>query len=229
MSVYKLVWDDFCSVLLEAIKPPHGEKLHPQTLERVKNQFDVLLKLLHPFMPFITEELHHALHGSNPEKPCIVDTYPVAGVLNQPSDLPLALVAEVRNLRNSKGISPKEKLEVILISTDGVFNENKALIEKLANIQLIINGDKPESSVSLMVGTSQAFVRLNIAVNTEAEKKRLQDEIDYLHGFMRSVDAKLSNEKFVANAKPDVVDRERQKKADAEQKILSLQTQLQSL
>jgi valyl-tRNA synthetase len=80
-----------------------------------------------------------------------------------------------------------------------------------------------------MVGTSQAFVRLNIAVNTEAEKKRLQDEIDYLHGFMRSVDAKLSNEKFVANAKPDVVDRERQKKADAEQKILSLQTQLQSL
>jgi valyl-tRNA synthetase len=229
MSVYKLVWDDFCSVLLEAIKPPHGEKLHPQTLERVKNQFDVLLKLLHPFMPFITEELHQALHGSNPEKPCIVDTYPVAGVSDQPSELPLTLVAEVRNLRNSKGISPKEKLEVILISSDGVFNENKALIEKLANIQLIINGDKPETSVSLMVGTSQAFVKLNIAVNAEAEKKRLQDEIDYLQGFMRSVDAKLLNEKFVANAKPDVVERERQKKADAEQKILSLQTQLQSL
>jgi valyl-tRNA synthetase len=80
-----------------------------------------------------------------------------------------------------------------------------------------------------MAGTSQAFIKLNIAVNTEAEKKRLQDEITYLQGFMRSVDAKLSNEKFVANAKQDVVDRERQKKADAEQKILSLQTQLQSL
>jgi valyl-tRNA synthetase len=158
-----------------------------------------------------------------------VDTYPVVSISEHPSDLPLALVAEVRNLRNSKGISPKEKLEVILLSTDGVFTENTALIEKLANIKLIINADKPESSVSLMVGTSQAFVKLNIAVNAEAEKKRLQDEIDYLQGFMRSVDAKLLNEKFVANAKPDVVDRERQKKADAEQKILSLQTQLQSL
>jgi valyl-tRNA synthetase len=145
------------------------------------------------------------------------------------SDLPLVLVAEVRNVRNSKGISPKENLEVVLISKDDVFSENAALIEKLANIKLLINGEKPDSAVSVMAGTSQAFIRLNIAVNTEAEKKRLQEEITYLQGFMRSVDAKLSNEKFVANAKQDVVERERQKKADAEQKIMSLQSQLQSL
>ncbi|MFN4915532.1 MAG: valine--tRNA ligase [Sphingomonadales bacterium] len=229
MSVYKLVWDDFCSVLLEAIKPPHGEKLNPQTLSQVKEHFDVLLKLLHPFMPFITEELHHALHGAHPKKPCITDAYPVSKGLELSSDLPLVLVAEVRNVRNSKGISPKENLEVVLISKDDVFSENAALIEKLANIKLLINGEKPDSAVSVMAGTSQAFIRLNIAVNTEAEKKRLQEEITYLQGFMRSVDAKLSNEKFVANAKQDVVERERQKKADAEQKIMSLQSQLQSL
>lgn len=229
MAVYKLVWDDFCSVLLEAIKPPQGEKLNPQTLGQVKQHFDGLMKLLHPFMPFITEELHHALHGSNPEKPCIIDAYPISKGKEQPSELPLLLVAEIRNVRNSKGVSPKEKLEVVLISQDAVFAESGALIEKLANINLHINGEKPESAVSVMAGTSQAFIKLNITVNVEAEKQRLQAEIDYLQGFMKSVDAKLTNEKFVANAKPDVVDREKQKKADAEQKILSLQAQLQSL
>ena len=165
----------------------------------------------------------------DPDKPCIVDAYPKSKGMALPSELPLTLVAEIRNVRNSKGISPKEKLDVVLMSNDIVFNNNTALIEKLANINLNINGSKPETAVSVMAGTSQAFIKLNIAVNTEAEKKRLQDEITYLQGFMRSVDAKLSNEKFVANAKQDVVDRERQKKADAEQKILSLQTQLQSL
>jgi valyl-tRNA synthetase len=229
MAVYKLVWDDFCSVLLEAIKPPQGEKLNPQTLGQVKQHFDGLMKLLHPFMPFITEELHHALHESNPEKPCIIDAYPISKGKEQPSELPLLLVAEIRNVRNSKGVSPKEKLEVVLISQDAVFAENCALIEKLANVNLHINGEKPESAVSVMAGTSQAFIKLNITVNVEAEKQRLQGEIDYLHGFMKSVDAKLSNEKFVANAKPDVVDREKQKKADAEQKILRLQAQVQSL
>ena len=229
MAVYKLVWDDFCSVLLEAIKPPQGEKLNPQTLGQVKEHFDGLMKLLHPFMPFITEELHHALHGSNPEKPCIIDTYPTSAGKQQPSELPLMLIAEIRNVRNSKGVSPKEKLEVVLMTQDDVFAENCALIEKLANINLHINGEKPESAVSVMAGTSQAFIKLTVAVNVDAEKKRLQSEIDYLHGFMKSVDAKLSNEKFVSNAKPDVVDREKQKKADAEQKILSLKAQLRSL
>lgn len=229
MAVYKLVWDDFCSVLLEAVKPPHGEKLHPKILQGVKQHFDNLMKLLHPFMPFITEELHHALHASNPDKPCIVDAYPKSNGLGLPSELPLILVAEIRNVRNSKGVSPKEKLEVVLLSNDKIFTRNLALIEKLANVTLVLNGIRPESALSVMVGTSQAFIRLNVAINTEAEKKKLQDEINYLQDFMRSVDAKLSNKKFVANAKPDVVDRERQKKADAEQKIQSLQIQLQSL
>ncbi|MBM3919868.1 MAG: valine--tRNA ligase [Sphingomonadales bacterium] len=229
MAVYKLIWDDFCSVLLETIKPPHGEKLNPEILHGVMQHFDKVLKLLHPFMPFITEELHHALHGLNPDKPCIIDTYPKSVGLERPSELPLILVAEIRNMRNSKGISPKEKLEVVLLSNDQIFTQNQALIEKMANITLEINGDKPEAAVSVMAGTSQAFIKLNIEINTEAEKKRLQEEIAYLEGFMRSVDAKLSNDKFVANAKPDVVERERQKKADAEQKIESLQSQLQSL
>jgi valyl-tRNA synthetase len=108
-----------------------------------------------------------------------------------PSELPLQLIAEIRNVRNSKGISPKERLDVVLITKDHVFTESRDMIEKLANISLVINGEKPDSAVSVMAGTSQAFIQLNVQVNTEAEKKRLEDEIAYLQGFMRSVDAKL--------------------------------------
>lgn len=229
MAVYKLIWDDFCSVLLEAVKPPYGEKMGTQTLNGVKQAFDQVLRLLHPFMPFITEELHHALFNGSPERACIMEAYPRSAGVAAPSELPLQLVSEVRNLRNAKGISPRENLEVVLKTEAAVFTENSALIEKLANCTLAINGEKPESFVAVLVGTSEAYIRLNQAVDAEAERGRIDEEIKYLQGFLRSVDAKLGNEKFVANAKQDVVDRERQKKADAEEKIQNLMNQLKAL
>ena len=229
MQVYKLIWDDFCSVLLEAVKPPMGEPLAAETLKRVQTAFDTLLKLLHPFMPFITEELHHALHHQQPGKACIVESYPVAKGLPPASELPLNLVTEIRMVRNSKGISPKETLNVVLITDNAVFENNLAMIEKLANANIQINGTKPETAVSVLVGTSQAFIELSTSVDLEAEKKRIQEEMAYLQGFMKSVDAKLMNEKFVANAKPEIVEKERQKKADAQSKIQQLEQQLGSL
>jgi valyl-tRNA synthetase len=229
MQVYKLIWDDFCSVLLEAVKPPQGEALSLETLQRVKTSFDTLLRLLHPFMPFITEELHHALHNHQPQKACIVDEYPVSQGLETPSELPLNLVTEIRMVRNSKGISPKETLNVVLLTDQAVFEKNLAMVEKLANARIQINVQKPETAVSVMVGTSQAFIQVNNQVDLESEKKRIEEEISYLQGFMKSVDAKLLNEKFVANAKPEIVEKERQKKADAQSKIEQLQQQLSSL
>ena len=229
MAVYKLIWDDFCSVLLEAVKPPYGEKMGVQTLERVKEAFDQVLRLLHPFMPFITEELHHALNNGAPSRACILESYPRSAGVVAPSELPLQLVSELRNLRNAKGISPRENLEVVLKTDAAVFSEMSAMIEKLANCTLLINAEKPESSVAVLVGTSEAYIRLNQAVDAEAERGRIDEEIKYLQGFLRSVDAKLGNEKFVANARQDVVDKERQKKADAEEKIQNLLNQLKAL
>jgi len=132
-------------------------------------------------------------------------------------------------VRNSKGISPKETLNVVLITDNAVFENNLAMIEKLANANIQINGTKPETAVSVLVGTSQAFIELNTTVDLETEKKRIQEEMAYLQGFMKSVDAKLMNEKFVANAKPEIVEKERQKKADAQSKIQQLEQQLGSL
>jgi valyl-tRNA synthetase len=195
----------------------------------VKTSFDTLLRLLHPFMPFITEELHHALHNHQPQKACIVDEYPVSQGLETPSELPLNLVTEIRMVRNSKGISPKETLNVVLLTDQAVFEKNLAMVEKLANARIQINVQKPETAVSVMVGTSQAFIQVNNQVDLESEKKRIEEEISYLQGFMKSVDAKLLNEKFVANAKPEIVEKERQKKADAQSKIEQLQQQLSSL
>jgi valyl-tRNA synthetase len=229
MAIYKLIWDDFCSVLLEAVKPPFGEQMGEKTNAEVKEAFDLVIKLLHPFMPFISEELHHALHNGSPERPCITDVYPKATGLHLPSELPLQLVSEIRNIRNAKGVSPKETLEVVLKTDSSVFSENAAMIQKLANCTLILNAEKPESAISALVGTSEAFVKLNIEVDAEAEKSKLQEEITYLAGFLKSVDAKLSNEKFVANAKADIVEKEKQKKADAEEKIRNLMNQLASL
>jgi valyl-tRNA synthetase len=229
MALYKLIWDDFCAVLLEAVKPPYGENMSKETVAQVRLAFDKVLRLLHPFMPFITEELHHVLHANNPGKPCIIEHYPKSEGLPIPSELPLVLVTEIRMIRNAKGISPKETLEVVLLTDDEAFKQKQAMIEKLANIHLHINAEKPDTAVAVLVGTSQAFIQLLIAVDAEAERKRIQEEIEYLEGFMRSVDAKLGNEKFVANAKPDIVERERQKKADAADKIKSLELQKQSL
>ncbi len=230
MDIYKLVWDDFCSIYLEAIKPPYGEAANKITLNKTTAYFDSLLKMLHPFMPFITEELHHALFEGNPEKPCILSDYPKSDLVSAASDEPLLAVTEIRNIRNARNIAPKEKLEVTIQTQGNSFEQYKAFVEKLANCNLTINGKVPSPAVSAMAGNSEVFVVLQSeAIDPVVEKTRLKDEIHYLMGFLKSVNAKLNNEKFVANAQTDVVNKEKQKQADAEQKILNLQKQIENL
>lgn len=229
MATYKLIWDDFCAVLLEAVKPPYGDAASAETVNGVKQGFDEILKLLHPFMPFITEELHHSLHNGKPSQPCINELWPTITNLDAISDLPLDLVSQIRMIRSEKGISPKETLVVVTQSYHSEMDQYKQFIEKLANITLSISGAEPSNAVQIMVGTTRVWIELNIEIDVVAEKGRIADEIQYLEGFMKSVEAKLSNEKFVAHANPEIVGRERKKKSDAMEKLESLKLQLRGL
>jgi valyl-tRNA synthetase len=222
MCSYKLIWDDFCSWYLEMVKPVYGQPINASTMEDVKQNFISVLSLLHPFMPFITEELFHILHNNKVNKPLVISAYPMLEdsmpVIN---DKALSLITEIRTIRNSKGLSPKLAFDVY-INTDQV--EEYKIWEytfcKLANInQVFYNQDKPSKYISALVGTDEIFIPFEAPVDEAEEQKKKEEELAYLQGFLKSVDAKLNNEKFVANAKPEVIAKERQKKADAEEKI----------
>lgn len=225
MGVYKLIWDDFCSWYLEMIKPEFGQPIAKQTLTTVQADFDRLLALLHPFMPFISEELHTALHNGNPEKPMIVSNYPAVSLkIDEVWDGALSIVTELRTLRNSKGISPKEAFDVMVkTETTERYKMWEPIVSKLANVSLFTyNAERPDKSISALIGTDEMYIPFAEKIDETQEKKKLEEELIYLRGFLKSVDSKLSNEKFVANAKPDVIEKERQKKADAEEKINKL-------
>ena len=176
-------------------------------------------------MPFISEELHQALNEGNPEKALIVSDYPKATAVEfDIKDNALVLISEIRNIRNSKGLSPKLGFDLIVNTSDvDAYKAWEGIISKLANITSInYNVDKPEKCLSALAGKDELFIPFEEAIDEAAEQKKVEEEIAYLKGFLKSVDAKLSNEKFVANAKPEVIEKERQKKADAEEKIKKL-------
>lgn len=225
MSVYKLIWDDFCSNYLEMVKPAFGEPISAETLAAVKQHFDSVLSLLHPFMPFISEELHSALYEGQPDKALIVSQFPVAGKSCEAvNDQALQIISELRNMRNSKGLSPKHVFDVVLrTETPEVYRSWESIVRKLANVgQIQYNADKPENCLNALIGKDELFVPFAEQIDEAAEKKRVEEELAYLRGFLKSVDAKLGNERFMANAKPDVIEKEKQKKADAEEKIKKL-------
>ena len=229
MNLYKLIWDDFCSVYLEVVKPPFGEKISTAAKLQTQEIFKTLMKAIHPYMPFITEEIFQALSGENATA-CTISEYPVASNLSSSNlDLPIAFVSEIRNIRSQKGLSPKEKLDVYMLKPSSEVINYKELIVKLSNIDLNFENTDSSNVVVFISGTSEVKVILNIEINKEEEIEKLQKEISYLEGFIVSVDKKLLNEKFVANAHPDVVAKEQQKKNDALTKIDNLKVQIASL
>jgi valyl-tRNA synthetase len=232
MGMYKLCWDDFCSWYLEMVKPAYQQPMHRSTYEATIQIFEKLLTLIHPIMPFISEELWHELYERPQGASICVAAWPTpfaSPVVD--AERALMLISEIRALRNSKGLSPKEALEVYIKSgSEEVYKNCAGLITKLANISNIqFTADKVAGTHSFLVNTDEIFVTMTMNVDAEEERKRISTEIDYLKGFLKSVDAKLSNERFVANAQPEVVEKERHKKADAEQKIATLNEQLAML
>ncbi len=234
MQVYKLIWDDFCAWYLEMIKPAYQQPINESTYLQAIGCFEQLLKLLHPFMPFVSEEIWQQLKQRTASESICLATYPKSQTVRK-VDLSLVFetITAIRNLRNAKGLSPKEALTIVVKATDeSSYSNNAFLLKKLANIGEMTfnkNANATGNLVSLPVGTDEILVALNLEIDVQAEKIRIEQEIGYLQGFMKSVDAKLSNEKFVSNAKPELVEKEKQKKQDAIQKIQVLEQSLKAL
>jgi len=230
MASYKLVWDDFCAWYLEMVKPAYQQPVDAETKKISVEFFERILRLLHPFMPFITEELYHdELFGERNEMDCcIVADYPTI----QPSDEQLLktaelikeVISEIRNVRNSRQLSPKEALPLSIKVNSNLDYENWTnIIFKLGNISEVeLVNDKIAGAAGFMVDKDEFFILLNENIDLDAEKERLNKELAYLQGFLKSVDAKLNNERFVQNAKPEIIANERNKKADAESKIKTI-------
>lgn len=233
MSMYKLIWDDFCAWYLEMIKPEYGSPINQSAYEQTIAFFDELMRLLHPFMPFITEEIWQNLKDRTAQASICVAAYP--SIQQAPKaangvmlNVAFELIQQVRNLRNNKGISPKQTFDIAIKTADeNQYRPYLYLIKKLANTGNITFVDtRQEAAVLLPVNTDEVYAFLQLEVDVEAEKDKITKEIAYLEGFMQSVDAKLNNEKFMANAKPELIEKERQKKADAVAKIEVLKSSL---
>ena len=226
MAVYKLFWDEFSSWYLEMIKPAYQKPIDRATFDATLRFFDSLLRMLHPFMPFITEELWQHLTDRKPGESIMVARMPIAGESDKALIDTMAAVKEiiagVRTVRLQKNIPNKEQLELHLVGDAEA--PLQPVIMKLANLSAISKvAEKDATAASFLVGTTEYCVPLGNNINVEEELKKLEAELKYMQGFLKSINGKLSNEKFVANAPAAVVEGERKKKADAESKIKTLE------
>ncbi len=230
MEIYKLYCDEFSSWYLEMIKPAYQQPIDRATYEATLAFFDRLLVLLHPFMPFITEELWQNLYERKEG-----ETIMIASLNDANGDAPLngeilsdietlkEIVSGVRNVRASKNIPQKEKLTLISPV------ELNPLVDKLANVEIANSGDSNGNCAKFIVGTTEFAIPMDAFINVEEELKKLEADLAHQQGFLKGVMAKLSNERFVANAKPEIVELERKKKADAESRIASIEEAIKAL
>ncbi len=234
MHIYKLFWDDFCAWYLEIVKPVYGGEIDKATLENTILFFDKLLRLLHPFMPFLTEELWQNLTEREKGESIMVSSQPDSKSFNSTVLEKFALakdaIAGVRNIRQSKGISPKENLNLhVKGNLDAELYTTVRKMANIANIYLFSQSSDLVNGASFMSGTTEFFVPLEGLTDISEEIKKAEAELDHLHGFLKSVNAKLKNEKFVANAPGQVVEMERKKQCDAKTKITALEKLIQDL
>lgn len=232
MAIYRLFWDEFSSWYLEMVKPAYGEPVDKATYEATLNYFDTLLRLLHPFMPFITEELWQHLQERKPGDSIMYAQLPVAGEVNAATLEAMAhakeVIVGVRGVRAAKNISPREALVLNVI---GAWDDAlDAVVKKLGNLSEINPGaEKDAAAATFMVGTTEFNVPLTNNIDVDAELARLNKELDYYRGFLASVMKKLGNERFVNNAPEAVVAAERNKQKDAESKIATIEASIKAL
>ena len=229
--IYKLIWDDFCAWYLEAIKPNYGEGISQEVYDKTIIYFEELMRLLHPFMPFLTEELYQAISERSTEEALVIAQQKKAEPFSEENikafETAKELISGVRNYRQSKGISPREAVELF---TNAVAFENEAVVKKLANISEINFGNKTDKpSFTFLVGATEVSIPLSENLDLGEEKAKTEEELKYLKGFLISVEKKLSNEKFVAGAPAQVVENERKKQKDAQDKIAILEEKLKTL
>lgn len=233
MAIYRLFWEEFSAWYLEAVKPAYQQPIDRATMDATLRFFDSLLRLLHPFMPFITEELwqhiderkdgESIMYAPINQTPAEADTDLLKAMEEAKS-----IISGVRNVRLSKNIPQKQPMNLMIVGK--WTNPFKSIVEKLGGLESITDTDaKDPAAASFMVGTTEYCVPLEGAINVEEELKKLQAELDYAIGFLKSVEKKLSNERFVANAPEAVVAAERKKQADAQSKIKTLEESIAAL
>ncbi len=235
LSIYNLIWDDFCGKYLEMIKPAYEQPIDKATFEATITLFEKLMCLAHPYMPFITEEIWQAISQRGETESICRAAYPIAGEVNTQLlgdfDAMFTIVTKIRETRNAKQLSPKTALPLSIKTDDKArYQTLEGIIQKLANTETIeYVSDKVEGALSFVVKADEFFINLAGEIDVEAELANAQKELEYNLGFKKSTEAKLANERFVANAKPELVERERQKLADAESKIKALEEMIASL
>jgi valyl-tRNA synthetase len=235
MNVYKLFWDEFSSWYLEIIKPAHKQPIDKETYESTIDFLDKLVHLLHPFMPFITEEIWHLIKQRDDNESLMVSGMPVhskydTGLIRR-FDLAKEVVTSVRMIRNEKNIPLKNQLEVYYKVSDGKYNSSlDPVICRLASISSVNEiAGKIENSASFRIRNVEYYIPLGELHNVEEELGKLEKELAYSRGFLDTVIRKLQNERFVQNAPKEVIEKEQAKKNDAENKILALERQIADL
>ena len=238
MLVYKLFWDEFSSWYLEMIKPAYGQPIDKKTYETTLHFFDVLLRQLHPFMPFITEELWQHIYDRKPGESIMtaqLETFEgrdlqAANELCNTFDQLKEIISGVRNIRLQKNIAQKEALEMLVLGENTQLMAYAEVVKKMANLSAVTVVDsKPEGAASFMVGTTEYFIPLGNLIDVEEELKKLEADLKYQEGFLQSILKKLSNEKFVSKAPANVIEMERKKQSDAETKIAALKESIAAL
>ena len=234
MSVYKLVWDDFCSSYLEMIKPAYQKPIDKVTLEATLSYFEDILKLLHPFMPFISEEIWSLISERTSEERLIVASWPIETDIDSKilADEKFAaeVISGIRTIRKEKNIPNKDQIELFVKRNETIDHSFDSVITKLGNLSVLNYVDKKvDGALSFRVKSNEYYVPLSGSINIEEEIATLTQELEYTKGFLNSVMKKLSNERFVNNAPEQVIANERKKQSDAEAKIKTIQEQLSAI
>jgi valyl-tRNA synthetase len=234
MAIYKLVWDDYSSWLLEIIKPAYQKPIDRITFDAVIGIFENNLKLLHPFMPFLTEEIWQHIAERSPEEALVVAKWPKQNTVNdgliEGFDFAAEVIAGVRTIRKEKNIPMKESLELSVLNEGQIAKDWDVIIRKLTNVVKISYMETPlDGALTFRVKSNEYFIPMSGAIDIEAEIRKIHEELKYTKGFLVSVQKKLSNERFVSNAPDQVIAIEHQKEADAVAKIETLEKSLASL
>ena len=238
-TLYSFIWSDFCSWYLEMIKPERGAPIYRPVLEKTIELYSNMMTLLHPFMPFVTEEIWHGLKSRGEGEDCVVSSYPDVLAYDQAmidyAERAKDVVRKVREIRNTKGIKSAEALPLFAKKTAALdaflaVPGTLDMIVKMARLESLTSTDQEvPDALAFLSGTDQYYLVLNQEIDVEAERAKLEEELQYQQGFLKTVEKKLSNERFVSNAPEAVVERERKKAADAQSRIKSLEERLGQL
>jgi valyl-tRNA synthetase len=231
-TIYSLIWDDFCSWYLEWVKPGFEQPIDKSVYEKTTDFFEQLMELLHPFMPFVTEEIYHQLRERSDDLTVKQLTQPgsVKPGITSLGALLKEVITAIRDARIKAQLKPRDTIQLHILSENAApYKSIESFLAKQVNADVAFTDATINNSITVVVGKDKFFIAAAALMDTSSQKDQLVKDLDYQKGFLASVEKKLSNERFVLNAKPEVVEVEKKKKADAEAKIKAIEESLQNL